>query len=391
MMFWYFHTKYSSSHISLKNMVHTDIIRNQGDEGVKKNLLFNLRCPGICPKRDTDLIALNRWSWVFIILSGTCELVLIVRLSSPSEPLKKEDLQTELLTPDLFRYQLKKWGTRCWACWNFSSRLRREAARPPWLSPQTVARPRSSLKLRRPQPHLGLDRHHICQLLLLLHNQHLVSESEVELQDGRQSFELQSPGHPGSCCWCCTRSATPFAAICFISSTPTPPTSPPSVPITIQRTAPGHAPGKTGDADLLLPQPGWSNFTPTYNTIIYTTSILTTTPTSTTSINNRQYCGFERSFGTSAVQWWWLIVVNKYIPLHPLGGCNKYKKIYIHQVLDRLDWNICHLSSWDIMVAQAVFGLLFSYKWAKTNQNFLALISKGISKWKRLLWLSLSF
>ena len=31
---------------------------------------------------------------------------------------------------------------------------------------------------------------------LLLHNQHLVSESEVELQDGRQSFELQPTRPP---------------------------------------------------------------------------------------------------------------------------------------------------------------------------------------------------
>ena len=75
-------------------------------------------------------------------------------------------------------------------------KIEEEAARPPWLSPQTVARPRSSLKLRRPQPHLGLDLHHLCQPLLLLHNQHLVSESEVELQDGRQSFELQPTRPP---------------------------------------------------------------------------------------------------------------------------------------------------------------------------------------------------
>ena len=33
-----------------------------------------------------------------------------VRTKVKSEPLKKEDLQTELLTPDLFRYQLKNEG-----------------------------------------------------------------------------------------------------------------------------------------------------------------------------------------------------------------------------------------------------------------------------------------
>ena len=46
--------------------------------------------------------------------------------------------------------------------------------------------------------------------------------------------------------------------------------------------------------------------------------------------------------------------------LYHFNTQEKGLEAYIYQVLDRLDWNICHLSSWDIMVVQAVFGLLFS-------------------------------
>ena len=52
-------------------------IRSQWEEWVTKNLLFNLRSPGNCPKSNIDLITWNRWPLVFI-RSGACELVFIV-------------------------------------------------------------------------------------------------------------------------------------------------------------------------------------------------------------------------------------------------------------------------------------------------------------------------
>ena len=55
-----------------------------------------------------------------------------------------------------------KWGTILIVFWRSSTKLRSEAARPAWLSPRTVARPRLSLSWRRPQPHHGLDLHHLC-------------------------------------------------------------------------------------------------------------------------------------------------------------------------------------------------------------------------------------